>query len=459
MLLLKGRYRAIKPLGSGGFARTYLAVDEDIPSQPECVIKQLHFEQNRDPAIAKKVVELFHQEAERLDVLGKHPQIPTLLAHFEQDRQLYLVQEFISGQTLEEELQQQGVFNEQKIWKFLQDFLPILKFVHEQQAIHRDIKPLNIMRRSYSGSQAELGKIVLIDFGVAKSIAGSALLHTGTVVGSPEYVAPEQLKGKAVPASDLYSLGVTCIYLLTGVSPFNLFDNNSDRWIWRSYLSPEKQVSDRSGKILDKLLLNAVKERYQSVDEVLQALKSSTLKTPIATPRSPSPVSAPPKLLANLWQQYLPQPQGLDLVSAIGIDYTQLQRLLAASKWQAADLETQALMCRAMGKPPASYLLLGEIDRFPCEDLEMLDRLWTKFSDGRFGFSVQKQIYEAAGKEYQIFCDRLGWPVHNPNFTDSWLQFSLRAPVGHLPSRRWVGGYEWWRHAERLTARLVECSN
>jgi hypothetical protein len=170
-------------------------------------------------------------------------------------------------------------------------------------------------------------------------------------------------------------------------------------------------------------------------------------------------VSAPPKLLANLWQQYLPQPQGLDLVSAIGIDYTQLQRLLAASKWQAADLETQALMCRAMGKPPASYLLLGEIDRFPCEDLEMLDRLWTKFSDGRFGFSVQKQIYEAAGKEYQIFCDRLGWPVHNPNFTDSWLQFSLRAPVGHLPSRRWVGGYEWWRHAERLTARLVECSN
>jgi serine/threonine protein kinase len=456
-LLLKERYRAIKPIGSGGFARTYSAIDEDIPSHSQCVIKQLHFEQNSDPATTKKVVELFHREAERLDVLGKHPRIPTLLAHLEQDKQLYLVQELIVGHNLEEELERYGVFDEQKIWKFLQDFLPILKFVHDRESIHRDIKPLNIMRRFDSPSQAESGEVVLIDFGIAKSIAGSALLKTGTVVGSPEYIAPEQLKGKAVPASDLYSLGVTCIYLLTGISPFNLFDNDTDRWIWRDYLLPQKQVGDRLGKILDKLLLNAVKERYQSVDEVLQAVTAPTSKTPTSTQRSPSPPPAPPNLLANLWQQYLLQSQKDELVSAIGIDYTQLQRLLTAGKWQQADLETQALMCQAMGKLPTSYLQLGEIDRFPCEDLQIIDQLWMKSSNGRFGFSIQKQIYEESNREYQVFCDRLGWPVHNPNFPDSWLKYTLRAPLGHLPSRRWAGGYDWWRHADRLTARLEQC--
>ena len=102
-LLLRQRYRPIQVLGKGGFGKTFLAIDEDIPSQPRCAVKQFYFH-DRDPEIFKKAVELFHQEAVRLDELGKHPQIPTLLGAFEQESHIYLVQEFIDGPTLKQEL-------------------------------------------------------------------------------------------------------------------------------------------------------------------------------------------------------------------------------------------------------------------------------------------------------------------------------------------------------------------
>ncbi|MDP5015842.1 MAG: inactive serine/threonine-protein kinase VRK3, partial [Dolichospermum sp.] len=166
-LLLKDRYRPLYPLGQGGFGRTLLGVDEHIPSQPQCVIKQLCFPEE-NPASFQKAVELFRQEAVRLDEL-RHPQIPQLLAHFEQDNKLYLIQELISGQTLAQELDQQGVFNQEKIQKLLQDLLPVLEFVHIHHVIHRDIKPENIMRKSPGGD------LVLIDFGVAKFISATGM--------------------------------------------------------------------------------------------------------------------------------------------------------------------------------------------------------------------------------------------------------------------------------------------
>ena len=345
-LLLKDRYRPVQPIGRGGFGRTFLAVDEHLPSQPKCVVKQLCFSE-QDPEI-HKAVELFHQEAVRLDELGNHPQIPQLLAHFEQAQRLYLVQEFIEGQTLAAELQQ-GTFNEGQIWELLKGLLPVLQFVHARQVIHRDIKPANLIRRRCDG------KIVLIDFGVAKLIAGTALLHTGTAIGSPEYIAPEQTRGKALPASDLYSLGVTCIHLLTSISPFELFDSASNQWAWRDHLLPDNLVSDHLGSILDKLSQNALNQRYKSAVEVLQALD---------VPK-PSTKSV--------------HHQGSNVSSHVGVDCKKLHDLLAAGKWQQADLETWAVMCHALSKPPGSYIHSGDIDRFPYEDLVIIDRLWVKW--------------------------------------------------------------------------------
>lgn len=445
-LLLKERYRPLQQIGQGGFGRTFLGVDEHIPAQPVCVIKQL-FLQNHNSLILQKAMQLFHQEAEHLQELGEHQQIPTLLAHFEQNKQLYLVQEQIEGETLAEELRQQGVFTEKQIWQLLQELLPVLKFIHDRQVIHRDIKPQNIIRRRSDG------KPVLIDFGVAKLISDTALLRTGTVVGTAEYLAPEQSKGKAFPASDLYSLGVTCIHLLTNVSPFDLFDIVNNRWAWRNYLPSGIVVSDRLGRILDNLLEIAVSQRYQTTGEVLQAL---TVKTEVATTTKSLPAEI--NFFTKFWQRSTGKLTEDNLTSAVGVDYSKLRNLLATGKWQQADHETWVVLCQATGKLPGHYLQASDVDQLPCQDLQTIDQLWVKYSQNRFGFSVQKQIYEqAAGGEYDVFCEYVGWPTYRPQVLDTLLKFSLKAPAGHLPSRRWIGGYCWWRHARRIAAKLEEC--
>ncbi|OUL22514.1 serine/threonine-protein kinase [Nostoc sp. 106C] len=289
-LLLKERYRAIQPIGQGGFGRTFLAVDEDKPSKPRCVIKQF-YPQAQGTNTVQKAVELFTQEAVQLDELGKHPQIPELLAYFTQDDRQYLVQEFIDGKNLAQELVEQGAFNEVQIRQLLNDLLTVLKFCHARQVIHRDIKPENIILR------ASDAKLVLVDFGASKSATNTALNRTGTSIGSPEYVAPEQIRGRAIFASDIYSLGATCIRLLTERSPFDSYDINNDAWIWQQYL--KTPVSNELSRILNKMLESIPIRRYQTADEVLNDLQ----KSPVA----PTPaISAKPVTISPS----TPQPAG-----------------------------------------------------------------------------------------------------------------------------------------------------
>ena len=314
-LLLKDRYRAIKPLGQGGFGKTFLAVDEDKPSQPRCVIKQF-FPQAQGTNTVHKAAELFTQEAIRLDELGKHPQIPELLAYFSQDSQQYLVQEFIDGKDLAQELTDSHAFNEAQLRALLNDLLPVLQFVHQHQVIHRDIKPENIIRRR-SNSQ-----LVLVDFGASKVVTGTALARTGTAIGSAGYAAPEQNLGRAVFASDIYGLGVTCIHLLTQRHPFDLFDPSENAWAWRDFL--KSPVSDALGHILDKMLESAINRRYQSAAEVLNDLNSQTPAVVVVkhqtlpTPAATSPIKSQPAVtqssrkiddeLAELKSQFLGTP-------------------------------------------------------------------------------------------------------------------------------------------------------
>ncbi len=284
-LKIGDRYRAIKILGQGGFGRTFIGIDQALPSQPECVIKQFF---PADLSSAVKAAELFHQEAIRLDDLGKYPQIPTLFAHLEHDGRQYLIQEFIDGQDLLKELQEQGAFSEAKIRILLEDLLPVLQFIHDRHVIHRDIKPENIIRRripSPSGAVAS-GSHVLVDFGAAKFV--TTMMETGTRIGSAVYVAPEQARGKAIFASDLYSLGVTCIYLLTNVSPFELMDMDGT-WIWRDFLE-NTAINPVLGNILDRLIASAPSQRYQAAEAVLIDLKNLTAPShSVYTPRFSRP--------------------------------------------------------------------------------------------------------------------------------------------------------------------------
>jgi WD40 repeat protein len=283
-LLLREHYRTLKPIGQGGFGRTFLAVDEDKPSKPRCVIKQF-FPQGQGTNNIEKAAQLFEEEAVRLDCLGRHPQIPDLLAYFIQDGQQYLVQEFIDGQNLAQVLEETGAFSETQIRDLLKSLLPVLEFIHSHNVIHRDIKPENLICRSDR-------QLVLVDFGAAKYATGTALAKTGTVIGSAGYVSPEQSVGRAVFASDIYSLGLTCIHLLTQVEPFDLYSDSEGDWVWRSYLN--SSVSDDLGKILDKMLFSATKRRYQTAGEVLKDLnRELNQPTPVVSQHSLTAIAKP----------------------------------------------------------------------------------------------------------------------------------------------------------------------
>jgi len=294
-LLLKQRYQAISQLGEGGFGKTYRAVDQDRLNEA-CVIKQFSpsLEIQGNSQALNKAIELFNQEAIRLYELGKHDRIPNMLAYFEQDKQLYLVQEFVDGQNLLRELEQHGVFQESLIWLLLADMLPVVKFIHEHGVIHRDIKPENIMRRQSDRA------LVLIDFGISKQASSTMISGSrGTMAGTPGYAPDEQLRfGEAYPASDLYALGVTCIHLLTGMHPANLYNAWESRWLWQEHLqSAGITISQRLVAILDQLVKDRVGDRYQSANEVLKDLNSTTscanipstiISKPTTSPKTPS---------------------------------------------------------------------------------------------------------------------------------------------------------------------------
>lgn len=268
-LLLRDRYRVIQQLGHGGFGATYLAKDESLPGSPHCVIKQLRPAAS-SPHVLQMARNLFDREAKTLGKIGNHPQVPRLLDYFESNQEFYLVQEYISGLTLQQEVKQNGPFSEAGVKQFLSEVLPMLQYIHSNQVIHRDIKPANLIRR------AQDKKLVLIDFGAVKDQvspervgASEMTALTAYAIGTPGYAPPEQMSMRPVFASDIYALGVTCIYLLTGKSPKDMeYDPTTSELKWLN----EVHISEHFTTVLRKMLEPAVQHRYKNAGEVLRAM-------------------------------------------------------------------------------------------------------------------------------------------------------------------------------------------
>ena len=265
---LAGRYYIKSQLGGGGFAITYLAEDRLNLTKPRRVVKQLMFP-NTDPANLKIARRLFEAEAKVLEEL-KYDRIPKLLDYFEENGEFFLVQEFIDGHDLSQEITPGKKFTEDEVMAFLQDFLQTLSFVHQHNIIHRDLKPANLIRR------ASDKKIVLIDFGAVKEIGTQIQNPQGqiqrtVVIGTPGYTPPEQKFGEPNLSSDIYAVGAIAIQALTGVLPDSLPRDARDEIVWRDRCS----VSDRLANILTKMVRYNYRDRYQSAAEVLQALFSS----------------------------------------------------------------------------------------------------------------------------------------------------------------------------------------
>jgi CHASE2 domain-containing sensor protein/predicted Ser/Thr protein kinase len=264
--LLASRYQVVKVLGEGGFGRTYLAQDTQRPGRPTCVVKQLKPGRS-DSQFLQLARRLFNTEAEILEILGRHRQIPQLLAYFEENQEFYLVQEFIEGTPLDKELVPGQKRDEAYTVHFLRGILEVLAFVHEHKVIHRDVKPANIIRRQKDQ------RLVLIDFGAVKQMRPKAAGTEGdytVAVGTRGYAPSEQMAGRPQLNSDLYAVGMIGIQALTGTPPRDLdLDEDTGLPIWRE----RAQVSRTLADILDKMVAYFYTERYQTALEVLRDLK------------------------------------------------------------------------------------------------------------------------------------------------------------------------------------------
>ncbi|MEC4985984.1 MAG: protein kinase [Oscillatoria sp. PMC 1068.18] len=283
--LLDGRYQVVQVLSGGGFGETYIAQDTRRPGNPVCVVKHLK-PASSDPETLVVARRLFNSEAETLETLGDHPQIPRLLAYFEEDEEFYLVQDYIAGHTLAAELVPGKPWQESWVIQLLREVLPVLEFVHSQGVIHRDVKPENLLRNRQDN------QLFLVDFGAVKQISNQTAIANGplnptVVVGTPGYMPSEQGKGQPRHSSDIYSLGIICLQALTGIKPVNFrYDTKTGEILWQHLVD----ISPELATILNQMVLYHFRERFSSAREVLTALQ------PLIPANPPVDYPPPPEL-------------------------------------------------------------------------------------------------------------------------------------------------------------------
>jgi CHASE2 domain-containing sensor protein/tRNA A-37 threonylcarbamoyl transferase component Bud32 len=268
--VLDGRYKIVRVLGSGGFSETYIAEDTRLPDNPLCVVKQLQPANNKSEQL-QVARRLFASEAQTLQKLGSYDQIPQLLAYFEEGEEFYLVQEYIIGNALSQELPSGKRINQTDVVNILRDLLQTLTFVHANGVIHRDIKPSNVMRRECDR------KLVLIDFGAVKQVSADLVENPEqsafTIgIGTKGYAPKEQCFGRPQYSSDIYAVGMIGIKALTGIPPHELKQDADGEVTWIH----QAEVSLDFGNILNKMVCEDYQERYQTASEVLEALNKLT---------------------------------------------------------------------------------------------------------------------------------------------------------------------------------------
>ncbi len=426
-----GKYIIEAILGGGGFGVTYRAQN---PKEGKVVaIKTLNANVQGKPNFREYQTK-FVNEALSL-ARCSHPHVVQVYEVFPEmagNIELWcMVMELIDGTNLAEYLEDNGILSEAKALPIIQQVGSALSFVHQQGLTHLDVKPQNVMlrtppspplvrggaRENTAFSSLSNGGAVLIDFGIARQVTAPGKLRTNSNSGTECYAPIELLEKRAELGAytDVYSLAATLYVMLTGELPFpSQFRKQNIP------LTPPKQfnseISDRVNAAIMKGMELEPQNRPQSVQEWLDLL-------------IPKPVAA----------------ETTRVISAVGMDYINLRNLLAAKKWKEADEETARVMLKVAGREKEGWLDTESIDKFPCEDLRTIDQLWVKYSNGRFGFSVQKRIYQSllGTSEYdhwEAFGDRVGWRKNKRwllYYTD--YTFSEKAETAHLPVRHTFG--------------------
>ena len=285
-------YPIIKELGDGGFGKTYLATNTLLPARPYCVVKQLKPVAS-DPQLQQLIQDRFKKEAGILEGLGdgSNGMIPRLYAYFVEQGEFYLVQEYVDGQTLNERVRSQGIFTELQVRDLLTNILPTLSYVHSRGIVHRDIKPDNIMLRQRDN------KPILIDFGAVKETMSTTVTNSGNssrsiVIGTPGFMPVEQMAGRPMYASDIYALGLTAIYLLTGKMPAEIeTDPNTGNINWQPHAL---NISPQLLGVLNKATQAFASVRYSNAQEMLDALDNNSKEPQPRTHTQPTPTIVAP---------------------------------------------------------------------------------------------------------------------------------------------------------------------
>ena len=435
-----GKYIIEAILGGGGFGVTYRA--QNLKEDKLVAIKTLNANVQGKPNF-QELQTKFVNEALSL-ARCSHPYVVQVYEVFPEmvgNLQLWcMVMELIDGTNLAEYLEDNGILSEAKALPMIQQVGSALSFVHQQGFTHLDVKPQNVMLRK-RGFEA-----VLIDFGLARQVTAPGKLRTNSNSGTECYAPIELLEKRAELGAytDVYSLAATLYVMLTGELPFpSQFRKQNIP------LTPPKQfnseISDRVNAAIMKGMELEPQNRPQSVQEWLDLVtpKPVVAPKPVAVPKpvAAKPVAAPKPVAAETTR----------VISAVRMDYYNLRDLLAAGKWKEADKETARVMLKVAGRKNYQILDTKSTDNFPCEDLRTIDQLWVQYSNGRFGFSVQKRIYQSLGgtreydeKVWDKFGDQVGWRKENE--WNKWLPderskrlcyfqftFSEKAPEGHLP--------------------------
>jgi eukaryotic-like serine/threonine-protein kinase len=416
-------------LGQGAFGVTYKAVNSRI--NLPVVIKTPNPMLQRDRNYSR-FVSKFIQEAQLLGQLctNPHPNIVRVIDYFEEGNNTpCLVMEYIAGQDLFKLIEpQNGKSNplpENVAVNYIRQIGDALISMHENSTVHRDIHPGNLMIRSNK-------QPMLIDFGLAGDITPATSFSQKF---GNEYFAPyEQFKGSKEPTVDIYGLAATLYYAVTGEYPASSWD--------RKYHQAELIEPQQYGSSLSKSCCNAIlkgmaleaNERTQTMQEWLDLFVHNNLNNPSPNLSPTGREALKPSVI-----------EVVELKSDAGVDYSNLENLLKVQNWQEADEETARLMLKVANREKEGYLDVESINNFPCADLRTIDQLWVKYSNGHFGFSVQKRIYQSLGgteeydkKIWEDFGDRVGWRKEGNWLYYSDITFSIEAPEANLPTRgRW----------------------
>lgn len=383
-----GKYVIEKVLGVGGFGITYRA--KDVTLDKLVAIKTAN-DLIQTQANFSKQQEKFVQEAFRL-ARCHHPNIIKVEDVCKEGELWCMVMEYITGGNLEQYTADKKVLSETEALLQIEQIGSALSYLHQQGLLHRDVKPSNIMVRT------DTTKAVLIDFGLAREfIDGKTQTHTNARTESYAPIEQYQIRAKRGAYTDVYALAATCYYLLTGVQPLPA----QFRWQGAELIPPKKHnphIRDRINSGIMQGMILEPENRPQSIQE---------------------------------W---------LEIISTEQQDrrYDRLIELLAAQKWDEADEETYDLILKMSNRVKEGWLDYPATQNLSCEFLQAIDRLWLNYSNGRFGFSVQREIWqELGGKiDYSTECilgERLGWRVEGKWLDRKSLDLSLAAASGHFP--------------------------